>query len=639
MPKLLFYLLFTFCSLIPYAQNHIQSINNKLVEFSRGKYEEGIYFIDSIVRVREPDSLTYSLLVSKCQYLIFQNEIENIQPLADEAHQGFITIKEDSLAFNVYYKLGVKLMESGNYSEARKYITYAREFSEEKNLIRLNAHALNSLGVTTRRIKGKSVEALEYYFGAMSIYEQFNDSSNLFRSYGNIANIFSSLKNYDKALEYNYKGLEVVLRTKNFRNAINFYINIGGIHRSRGDSTELLNAYLLSNKYALQESGILPAYTLNNLGSLYLQRGNPDSAKYYLDRALQISESFGDSSVIYSVRFNLGKLGVETGNQIDGLNQMLAAKKGLMKLGLSNNRILNFLDISDVHAALDQLNNAILNAEEVYELGVKRGSSGIRLKALERLHVYYQMRGNHSKAYTLLQELYELQTRIYDEEEAAVVGGMEAERRLVKKEQENLLLLNRSAIQDIQIENQRMVIILIGVVSVSIMFVGFFFVHQQKIKKRLVELELKKTEQHKKLIENELEYKSQQLVNFAMQITQKNEFIQSLKEKIKGAENPDIEGIAEIVKVNESITKDREEFEQYVQNVCEGFFVKLNQRYPEITSSDKRLAALLRLDLSSKEISTVLNISPKSVDMGRYRLRKKMDLEASSNLVEVLQSI
>lgn len=68
-------------------------------------------------------------------------------------------------------------------------------------------------------------------------------------------------------------------------------------------------------------------------------------------------------------------------------------------------------------------------------------------------------------------------------------------------------------------------------------------------------------------------------------------------------------------------------------------FKKLEQRYPELTPQERRLAALLRLNLSSKEISGIMNISPKSVDQGRYRLRKKLTLQKKKNLSLFLNQI
>jgi DNA-binding CsgD family transcriptional regulator len=71
----------------------------------------------------------------------------------------------------------------------------------------------------------------------------------------------------------------------------------------------------------------------------------------------------------------------------------------------------------------------------------------------------------------------------------------------------------------------------------------------------------------------------------------------------------------------------------------EDFYHRLVSKYPQLTDNDRKLCAMVRLGLSSKEIASIVNISPKSVDMNRYRLRKKMDLVAEEELGNFLMTI
>jgi len=66
------------------------------------------------------------------------------------------------------------------------------------------------------------------------------------------------------------------------------------------------------------------------------------------------------------------------------------------------------------------------------------------------------------------------------------------------------------------------------------------------------------------------------------------------------------------------------------------FLMRLSEKYQGITGSEKRLAAMVRLNLSSKEIASILNISVKSVEMNRYRLRKKMKVPSGIALNEFI---
>ena len=67
--------------------------------------------------------------------------------------------------------------------------------------------------------------------------------------------------------------------------------------------------------------------------------------------------------------------------------------------------------------------------------------------------------------------------------------------------------------------------------------------------------------------------------------------------------------------------------------------MRLAERFPDLTEQEKRLVTLLRLGFSSKYISSLMNVSPKSVEIGRYRLRRKLKLTKGDNLVNFLKSI
>ncbi|MGB6268799.1 MAG: LuxR C-terminal-related transcriptional regulator, partial [Olleya sp.] len=80
-------------------------------------------------------------------------------------------------------------------------------------------------------------------------------------------------------------------------------------------------------------------------------------------------------------------------------------------------------------------------------------------------------------------------------------------------------------------------------------------------------------------------------------------------------------------------------FEEAFNNADKDFLKKVKSRHVLLTSNDLRLCAYLRLNLSSKEIAPLLNISPRSVEVKRYRLRKKMELEHDVNLTDYILGI
>jgi DNA-binding NarL/FixJ family response regulator len=82
-----------------------------------------------------------------------------------------------------------------------------------------------------------------------------------------------------------------------------------------------------------------------------------------------------------------------------------------------------------------------------------------------------------------------------------------------------------------------------------------------------------------------------------------------------------------------------EDFNLRTEKMHKDFTGRLTQLFPDLSSNEKKLAVFLRLGISSKEIATLLNISPKSVEINRYRLRKKLGLGKGANLTQFINNI
>ena len=145
-------------------------------------------------------------------------------------------------------------------------------------------------------------------------------------------------------------------------------------------------------------------------------------------------------------------------------------------------------------------------------------------------------------------------------------------------------------------------------------------------------------------LQSEVEHKNSELASSAMNLVQKKEMLSKIKEDLIG-----YKGIGESDKANKEFQKivrlidkeldHNEEWEQFAvhfDSVHTNYLKKLKDLYPSLTTSDLKLAAYLRLNLSSKEIAQLLNISIRGVETSRYRLRKKLDLSNDANLFDHL---
>ncbi|WP_445752718.1 triple tyrosine motif-containing protein [Polaribacter sp.] len=157
------------------------------------------------------------------------------------------------------------------------------------------------------------------------------------------------------------------------------------------------------------------------------------------------------------------------------------------------------------------------------------------------------------------------------------------------------------------------------------------------------ELELKELENSQKIIKLnndklrlDIENKNRELATSTMSIIKKNEFLNAIKtELISGGKN-NLDKVIKIIDKNLNNTDDWKLFQEAFNNADKKFLKKIKSNHPDLTPNDLRLCAYLRLNLSSKEIAPLLNISPRSVEVKRYRLRKKMNLEHDANLTSYI---
>jgi DNA-binding CsgD family transcriptional regulator len=165
---------------------------------------------------------------------------------------------------------------------------------------------------------------------------------------------------------------------------------------------------------------------------------------------------------------------------------------------------------------------------------------------------------------------------------------------------------------------------------------------QLQIESLLAEQEVSKLRNEK--LQTEKIQKDKELANITMQIIQRSKSLSAIKRDLRKlvremGDHPAINQINMINKrINRSIDTDKqwEVFESHFENVHEEFLKRLKEKYPDLTPREMKLCAYLRLNISSKEIANLMNISTRGVEISRYRLRKKLNLEHDINLTEFI---
>lgn len=144
------------------------------------------------------------------------------------------------------------------------------------------------------------------------------------------------------------------------------------------------------------------------------------------------------------------------------------------------------------------------------------------------------------------------------------------------------------------------------------------------------------------LLRELLDQKTRQLSSLALQLAQKNHLLNDLLKEIQEWEKPNAtrkRNAIKLIQSNLTLDEDWNRFQMHFEEVHPGFFDYLQRTYPQLTNSDIKLCAYLRMRLENKEIAQLLNISPKGIETARYRLRKRLDLEKPIRLNEFIQGL
>ncbi|TMU57050.1 triple tyrosine motif-containing protein [Flagellimonas algicola] len=187
---------------------------------------------------------------------------------------------------------------------------------------------------------------------------------------------------------------------------------------------------------------------------------------------------------------------------------------------------------------------------------------------------------------------------------------------------------------------------ILGSILIHSLYRRYYNRRQQKlIEENKREMELAKAQNEKEIIklknkqlQEEFRSKSNELAASTMSIIKKNELLAKVKEQLAAnADDKDtIKPIIHVIDKSLNRNDDWELFKEAFNNADRKFLKKLKKAHANLSPNDIRLCAYLRLNLSSKEIAPMFNISPRSVEIKRYRLRKKMNLEHDDNLVDYI---
>jgi tetratricopeptide (TPR) repeat protein len=508
----------------------------------------------------------------------------------------------------------VNTLRDGKYSnntvtKATALLSTVREDGNPELIFDL----LNWLGDYYNTI-GDYEQSLVLYREAVIEAKQTGDTQRIAQSELNIGNVYYRTGDFDRSIS-------------TYQSLINTYQSMGDSLRAGLTQASIANCYLAQSKLdtglqllllarAMAEPHGAPHDWLainQNLGAVYAEMGMPERGLPYTKESLATILAKQDTFGLAPAYGNLGYTFQQLGNFERALVYYDSSLYFSRLLKQDAITYVTLLDMSDGYLANDDYRNALKHFREYHSIqqSVLGENTRNRIAELEVLH--------------------------------------ETERKQLALEtsEQKVLSLEREA----RLRNQRLLLFIIGL-FLSLLAALLIFrqwrrdIRHRDTQEKLIASELANERLASGLLSSRLENQQEDLTDFALDIERKNKFSRELANRLSQIRKilpaqlrPQLDELIRFTQGHDQVNEQLEVVQENVDQINHEFHQKLREAFPNLTASDRTLAGLLRLNMTNKEVATNRGISTASAKMARYRLRKKLNLTPSDDIIAFLRDL
>jgi tetratricopeptide (TPR) repeat protein/DNA-binding CsgD family transcriptional regulator len=483
------------------------------------------------------------------------------------------------LAFCEYYQT--------NYPAALKHFQKAMARARELDEAAIEARTHYGVGISYNSM-GDFPQAMAALMHALELAEAHGVAELLGHIHNGIGMVFAHLGDFIRALEHYQHGLESFEALQDSAGELLVLNNLGCVYKALGDDRQAVDSFVRSNALAINKNDArTQAYTMINIGELLHRQGKPDEALEHYNRVLELGRVLGDTNLEASALSSMAAIHI---NRIDGdLNTALRLCQQAVEIAerTGNGTIWQYLvRVGEIHHVRMDYDRALEYYQRALEGTRTQGDRFSEYQILSCLAQCHEAMGGVSEAF----RYHKLHTTLKEE----VVG----------RQQQQEMMQFRIRLEIERAEKDREIL-------------------------RLEKLSL----------QQQMEHRAKELAATALHVVEKNEFLDSLKREISevarvvdGKVRPALRGLMRQVDARINDGEDWDAFERQFELVHHDFIRSLSQRCPALTKTELKVCALLRINLTTKEIANILSTSTKTIDAHRYYIRRKLDIPSPTRL-------
>ncbi len=502
-------------------------------------------------------------------------------------------IDKSKLKAKDYFKITLYKYSQDSLFSAADYAKKAINLAKEEGDFETLGGSYNIKGYIYLSF-GTYLKALDFFSKGEQVGEQYGYPKVVLSSVHGMGRVYNDLGEYDNALKVLQRGVDIVSNDSipvDYNGAV-LYNAIGVSYQKKGNTKLALKYLQKFYDLSLSASDTLSMiYGLVNIGESYRLDSNTQLAIDYFLRAQSLNKDWQDPQAMAAIYGNLGNVYFAKGDLKESIIFLKKSIDVCMKNdGLSGHLLLDYKLIIEEYANMKQYDSA---------------------------YMYY-------KKYIVYSD------SINELDKTQRASHIRAEYKIEERELEQRELTQK-------LKNRTLIMIFSIALSIFIILLLILTYSRYKLKNRILkkekkELSLTVDEKNRELVtrimnQNRHKVVYEELRRTLLNIEQKND-IDSIKKEVDSLQRKFSQG--------NKVGMDWESFKLHFEQVHPDFFNKLLKRNPSLTSNDLRLCGFIKMNLSTKDIAKILNISDRAIQTSRYRIKKKLNLAPDVNLIQFI---
>jgi tetratricopeptide (TPR) repeat protein/DNA-binding CsgD family transcriptional regulator len=480
--------------------------------------------------------------------------------------------------------LGLCEYIQSNYPAALKRFKQTLSLAEELGDATLKARAHYGFGITYVNLRDfpRAMEALTTALGLTEAVELHGKIHN------GIGMILARLSDYSGALEHHRQSLEIFGTLQDLTGEALTLNNMGCVYLALGDNEAAYESFARSNALATTIGDVRSqAYTVVNLGDILHSQGKLEEALEHYARGLDLCRTLGDASLEANTLSSMAaiQIGKSDGDLDAAFDYCRQALEIVERTG-EGTLWQHTVRLGEIHYYRKEYDQAIEQYAKALEGTHAQGDRFSEYQILLYLSECHEAMGDVAEAF----RYYQLHTQLKEE----VVG----------QQQQHEMMQFRIRMEMERAEKER----------------------------EILRLE-------KQNLEQEMNHRVKELAATTLHVVEKNEFLDSMKRALSevvrvvdAKARPALRGLLRQVDARINDAEEWDAFEKQFELIHHDFIRRLSRHCPALTKTELKVCALVKLNLSTKDIAGMLSIATKTIEVHRYNIRRKLGIPSQTKL-------